>query len=144
MWIKIFFVHIIIHVLCLFPIQPMPYIPIHKTKEWITSMKINARNSKIKINLLILYHLLDRVIFVLHWWWCHRSNMLWHIVSCRMFVKWMNVNEREKFGHVTYILFGNVAFISNCIDDIIMSWHVKWFWCEKKKGRKEKTAMRER
>jgi len=67
-------------------------------------------NDAVRLNLLILYHLL----VTLHWWWwCHRSNN----VPYRMF---------EKSGHVTCILFGNIAFISNRIDDITAN-HMSWY-----------------
>jgi len=124
MWIKIFFVHIIIHVLCLFPIQPMSYVPIHKTKEWITSMKINARNSKIKINLLILYHLLDRVIFVSHYIddsviarTC--CDISYHVECSWNEWMWMNVKNLVTW-HIYYLamshLYQIALMISSCRD----------------------------
>ena len=72
MWVKIFFVRIIIYVLSLFLILSIVcHILIHcKTKEWIISMKINARKAEVKID-LVLYPLLDRVIFVS--WYLYRN-----------------------------------------------------------------------
>jgi len=83
---KNFFVHIVMYILLYFSFKlSYAYVPIHyKTKEWITSMKINARISEIKIDLLILYHLLGRMIFVSHYvdddvtaWTCY--NMSYHV-----------------------------------------------------------------
>ena len=34
---------------------------------------------------------------------------------------------REKFGHVTCTLFDNVAFISNCIDDVTAKHAVTYY-----------------
>ncbi|EGI69384.1 hypothetical protein G5I_01871 [Acromyrmex echinatior] len=57
-----------------------------------------------------------------------------HVVTCPTMS-----NVREKSGHVTCTLFGNVAFISNCIDDIIIKTcrdMSNGFGCEKKKKSK--------
>jgi len=69
-------------------------------------MKINARNSEVKIDLLILYYLLGRVIFVSLY---IDDDDITARTCCDM------SNIREKSGHVTCTLFGNVAFISNRI-----------------------------
>jgi len=66
-----------------------------------------------------IYLLLGHMTFVSHWW-CHRSNMLWHVIPCRMF---------EKSNHVTVtsILFSNVAFINQIAlitSPRNMLWHV--------------------
>ena len=69
-------------------------------------MKIKARNSEVKIDLLILYHLLSRVIFVSH----YKMMSPLEYVTCHTMS-----NVREKSDHVTCTLFGNIAFISNRI-----------------------------
>jgi len=63
-------------------------------------------------------------------------SSLEYVVICTM------SNVREKSGHVTYmcdVLFGNVAYISNHIDDIIIRTCQHGFGCEnKKKGDKRR------